>query len=79
MEKEIVFCKSAVEDHQHIKKDALDMKFNAKVVWKVGGLGNFMKYGELEWHKWEEPNFLVSLQLKQSGFIKLCEHKHANM
>jgi intracellular sulfur oxidation DsrE/DsrF family protein len=85
MEKDIIFCKTAVEEHKNIKKHAQDMNFYAKVVWKVAGLKLLQKKHGDESKKWEELEkqgveyHYVEPELKQSGLIKLCEHKHAKM
>jgi hypothetical protein len=63
----IIFCKTAVEDHENIKKPRQDMSFYAKVVWKVAGLKTMKK-------NYEEPP-----QVEQSGLIKICEHKQCAM
>jgi hypothetical protein len=85
MEKEHILCEYIAENHKNIKKHVQDMNFCAKVVWKVAGLGDFQKKLDAEWDKYfelEEQGVEYDLdtpEVQQSGFIKLCEHKHAKM
>jgi hypothetical protein len=81
MDKPTLICEYAQKEHGSNKPYVHDVDIIGQISWKVAGLESFRKKLKAERKKLEKNDYydLDFPKVRQTGLMKLCEHRHAKM